>query len=210
MIIFGAKGFSKEVLEILHKNNYENRIAFFDNLSPFANHKIFNRFPILSTDFEVKKFFSLNGNNFTIGIGDPKNRQKAFNYMSGLGGILSSTISTKSDIGSFNTIIENGCNICTGVVITNNVSIGEASLINLNVTIGHDCVIGKFVELSPGVNVSGNCNIENFVSIGSNATILPNLSIGENSIIGAGSIVTKDIPKNVVAYGAPAKIVKKI
>lgn len=47
-------------------------------------------------------------------------------------------------------------------------------------------------------------------SIGANATILAGVTIGENSIIGAGSVVTKDIPSNVVATGNPAKVVGKI
>jgi maltose O-acetyltransferase len=47
------------------------------------------------------------------------------------------------------------------------------------------------------------------VRIGSNSTILP-VSIGNNSIIGAGSVVTKDIPENSVVYGNPAKIKRKI
>ena len=46
--------------------------------------------------------------------------------------------------------------------------------------------------------------------IGSHTTVLPNLEIGENSIIGANSLVNKSIPSNVIAYGVPAKIIKKI
>ena len=46
------------------------------------------------------------------------------------------------------------------------------------------------------------------VRIGSNATILP-VKIGDNSIIGAGAVVTKDIPENFICYGNPAKLVKR-
>ena len=45
-------------------------------------------------------------------------------------------------------------------------------------------------------------------SIGANATILPGLTIGENSMIGAGSVVVKDVPANAVVVGNPAKIIK--
>lgn len=48
------------------------------------------------------------------------------------------------------------------------------------------------------------------VWLGSNVTILPGVSIGDNSIIGAGSIVTKNIPANVVAVGSPAKVLREI
>lgn len=52
--------------------------------------------------------------------------------------------------------------------------------------------------------------IKKGASIGANATILAGITVGEKSIIGAGSVVTKDIPENVVAFGNPAKIVRKI
>jgi len=48
------------------------------------------------------------------------------------------------------------------------------------------------------------------VFVGVNAVILPNVTIGENSIIGAGAVVTKDVPANVVVAGVPARIIKKI
>lgn len=53
-------------------------------------------------------------------------------------------------------------------------------------------------------------NIGDNVWIGAGAVILPGVTIGENTVIGAGSIVTKDIPANVVAYGNPCKVVRKI
>ena len=53
-------------------------------------------------------------------------------------------------------------------------------------------------------------HIENNVWIGAGAVILPGVTIGENSVIGAGSVVTKDIPKNSVAYGNPCRVVREI
>ena len=53
-------------------------------------------------------------------------------------------------------------------------------------------------------------HIKKNVWIGSGATILPGVTVGENSIIGAMSVVTKDIPDNVIAFGNPARVVRKI
>ena len=52
--------------------------------------------------------------------------------------------------------------------------------------------------------------IENNVWLAAGVTVCPGVTIGENSIIGAGSVVTKSIPKNVVAYGVPCKVIEKI
>ena len=48
------------------------------------------------------------------------------------------------------------------------------------------------------------------VWIGGNVMVLPGVTIGENSVIGAGSVVTRDIPANVVAFGAPCKVYREI
>jgi acetyltransferase-like isoleucine patch superfamily enzyme len=58
------------------------------------------------------------------------------------------------------------------------------------------------------VNISGHVNIGEEVSVGTGSKIIQNISIGRNTIIGAGAIVTKDIPENVVAVGMPAKPIK--
>ncbi|MNT86371.1 putative acetyltransferase [compost metagenome] len=52
--------------------------------------------------------------------------------------------------------------------------------------------------------------VGNNVWFGGNVTVLPGVTIGDNSIIGAGSVVTKDIPANVVAVGNPCKVIRKV
>ena len=96
-----------------------------------------------------------------------------------------------------------------GTIITNSIKLGKAPLVNLNCTIGHDCQIGDFLEISPGSNISGYCKIGNFVVIGTNTTILPKITIGSNVIVGAGSVVTKDVPDNSLVVGVPA-VIKKV
>lgn len=90
------------------------------------------------------------------------------------------------------------------------VYIGENVMIAPNVTItptGHpvDPELRK-----PGTQFSIPVRIGNDVWIGSNVVILPGVSIGNNSVIGAGSVVTHDIPENVVAVGNPCRVLREI
>jgi acetyltransferase-like isoleucine patch superfamily enzyme len=94
----------------------------------------------------------------------------------------------RTDIGAFSYI-----NALYGVVIEDNVQIGSHCSIYSVSTI--DDTHGK-------VTLKKNCKI------GSHSTILPGVCIGENSIIGVHSLVNKDIPDNVVAFGIPAKKIK--
>lgn len=104
--------------------------------------------------------------------------------------------------------------IQSDVEIGNNVRISSHSFICSKVKIGSNVFIGHGVvfinDLYPPRNEEywSKTIVEDNVSIGSNATILP-VRIGKNSIIGAGAVVTKDVPAGAVVVGNPAKILKK-
>ncbi|MGV4414999.1 acetyltransferase [Chryseobacterium sp. T1] len=209
MLIIGAKGFAKEVLEILHQNKETEGLAFYDDVNDDVGDFLYDKFPILKNTKAVKEHFSKHGNDFTIGIGNPKLRKLMYEKFSQLGGQLTSTISHTSIIGSFNNIIGEGCNIMINTVLTNDIKIGRGTIINQISSIGHDVTIGEFCEICPSVSISGNCEIGNKTFIGTGAIILPKVKIGKNVTIGAGAVVSKDLPDNCVAVGIPAKIIKQ-
>ncbi|MCX8490704.1 MAG: acetyltransferase [Cyclobacteriaceae bacterium] len=210
MIIVGAKGFAKEVLEILHQLNYRDTIFFFDNVSKDISNEVFSRFRVLRSFEEVSEVFKTQSNKFTLGIGNPINRYTLYNEFLKRGGQFSSTISPFARIGNFDNQIDEGCNIMTGTVITNSIQIGKGVLLNLNCTVGHDSRIGNFSEFSPGTHISGNCDVGEFCVFGTNSTMLPKTKIGFNVIVGAGAVITKDVPSNTLVVGVPAKIVKEL
>ncbi len=209
MVILGAKGFAKGVLEILYQLDKLDDVVLFDDVSHDSPQKIYGRFTILRNIDKVKNHFEKVNDEFTIGIGNPLLRKMMNDKFIKLGGSLVSTISPKAVIGHFGNKIGAGCNIVTGTVIDNSVTIGKGCLLNTNSTIGHDVNIGCFVEICPGVVVSGNVQIGDYSFIGSNATLLPHIKIGSNVVVAAGSLVKNDVPDNCMIAGTPA-IIKKI
>ena len=211
MIVIGAKGFAKELLEDLVSSKYgfnESNLYFFDDISNDLPTKLFGKYKILNSIEEVKSIFDNFSNQFSIGIGNPKNRKIMSDKFESIGGDLVTLISKSAVLGSFENSIGEGVNIMGGVQITNNVKIGKGSLINLNCTIGHDCIIEDFVELTPSVNISGNCKIGTLTSLGTGVVVIPNVTIGKKCVIGAGSVVTKDVPDNSLVVGIPGKVIK--
>jgi UDP-3-O-[3-hydroxymyristoyl] glucosamine N-acyltransferase len=98
--------------------------------------------------------------------------------------------------------------ICPGAQTTVNITWGKCVIINLNATIGHDCVIGDFVTISPGANISGNVTIGKRCYIGTGAAIIEGVTICDDVTIGAGGVVVKDITEPGTYVGCPVKKIK--
>jgi acetyltransferase-like isoleucine patch superfamily enzyme len=151
-----------------------------------------------------------NINNVTLG-----NNVKIFDFVN----LYGCTIGDDSKIGTFvevqkNATIGKNCKIsshsfiCEGVHIEDNVFVGH------NVTFIND-KIPRATNLDGSLQTDADWKvIETFIkkgaSIGSSATIMCGITVGENSIVGAGAVVTKNVPPNSIVTGVPAKVIKKM
>ena len=107
-------------------------------------------------------------------------------------------------IGQVQSIIGNKVTVKSGVQLWDGTRIGNNVFIGPNVTFTNDLFprSKEYPEKVTGISVN------DFASIGANATILPGVTIGESAMIGAGSVVTKDVPAKAVVVGNPAKIIR--
>lgn len=208
MLIIGAKGFAKEVLEILHQNGETEHLCFYDDANRNTPEKLYGKFPVLKSPHEARDYFEKTSHYFTLGIGNPQLRFTLYNKFTEMGGRLSSVISNTAEIGSYGVQISEGCNILGGVKISNDVVVGPGTMIYYNSIITHDVTIGQFCEISPDVKLLGRSKMGDFVQIGAGAIIFPDVEIGNHAIIAAGSVVRKNVPSHVMVAGIPAVIKK--
>ena len=141
-------------------------------------------------------------------VGNAAVREKIINKFANCQHIKWATLVDPSVISSNRVAIGEGTIICAGTIITVDIEIGKHVIINLDCTIGHDDIIEDFVTIYPSVNVSGNVHVERNVELGTGAQIIQGKKIGRNTIVGAGSVVVKDLPEKCTAVGSPAKPIK--
>ncbi len=129
------------------------------------------------------------------------------------------SIDDGSKVGTFVEIqkgasVGKNCKISSHTFICEGVHIGDGVFVGHNVTFIND-------KYPRSVNPDGSMQteedwelVETFVnkgaSIGSSSTIMCGITIGENAIVGAGAVVTKDVPANTVVAGVPAKVIKEL
>jgi sugar O-acyltransferase (sialic acid O-acetyltransferase NeuD family) len=102
-----------------------------------------------------------------------------------------------------------GIVVMAGCIINPKSTIGDFCFFATGAQIEHDCIIEDFASVSAGSLMGGFVTIKKFSAITLGVTILDRIIVGENTVVGSGSLVLKDLPNNVLAYGNPCKIIRE-
>jgi sugar O-acyltransferase (sialic acid O-acetyltransferase NeuD family) len=95
-----------------------------------------------------------------------------------------------------------------GVIFNPKAIIGDFTFFATGAQIEHDCVINDYASVSAGSITGGFVKINKFSAITLGVVIMDRIEIGENTVVGSSSLVTKNLPDDVLAYGNPAKIIR--
>jgi|LFRM01.2.fsa_nt_gb sugar O-acyltransferase (sialic acid O-acetyltransferase NeuD family) len=206
LVIIGAGGLGREVAWLVADINRQRRewdfVGFVDD---GVQDKTPEGYPVLGT---LNYFFELSSHPWAVvAIADSKAR-KAITQQLHFHGINIATLIHPSVSMSGFVQIGAGSIVCSGVVITTNVSLGQASIVNPKCFIGHDTVLEDFVSLMPASSLAGEVKVGEGCCFGLNSCVINRTNIGKWSIIGAGATVISDIPDYSVAVGVPARVIK--
>lgn len=195
LIIVGSGGHAGVVLEaIADWNSVFGLVDSFEKLGTNKHGRVIIQAPHDPWNYQ-----------WHVAIGDNRVREGEFQkYPSLMVTILHpfSTVLRGVEIGV-------GSFVAGGALIANGTSVGKGCIINTASSVDHDCVIKDFAHVGPGVSVGGGTEIGHGSWIGIGACLRDHIKIGDNSVIGMGSVVTKDIPDSVVAYGNPCKVMRQ-
>ncbi|QYX56783.1 acetyltransferase [Roseovarius sp. SCSIO 43702] len=201
--VYSHGGFAREIMRSVRENFPNDKIFFVDdNATGDA----------ISYD-EALNRRAESASSFVIGFADSNLRRQKTEMVLSDGFSIFSVQARTAIIGE-NVSLSAGAVVSDFTILTADAQIGHSFHCNIYSYVAHDCIVGDFVTLAPRVSVNGRVEIGDDVYIGTGATILPGradqpLKIGRGAIIGAHSLVTKDVPENTVVIGAPAKPLKR-
>lgn len=94
------------------------------------------------------------------------------------------------------------------VKIMANAMIGNFTRLNTSAHVGNDSIVSDFCTLAPKTVIGGRSKIGRFTHLGISSTIVPGKEIGNNIVIGAGTVVTKNVSDDVVVVGNPGRVIR--
>jgi len=200
LLIIGAGGHAKVVTDIAESIGFAN-ILYLDT---FSDKDIFLGRNILHQEIEDY------GEYFFVAIGDNTLRERIFNNF-----LLKNKNSIPISLIHPSSIISPRCSIGIGTlimplcVVNSSSIIGNGVIINTKASIDHDNCLKSFASIAPGVSLGGNVFIGERSSVSIGTSISHCIKIGSDVVIGASSLVNKDIDNNWVAYGNPVKLIRK-
>ncbi|WP_105213404.1 acetyltransferase [Pseudoalteromonas sp. T1lg22] len=198
--LIGASGHGEVVAEIAELNSYS--VVFYDDAYPDGG----NLGP-----WEIRgSVKSLNSNldNFEsvfVSIGNNNIRERIQLDLQKKGCKIATLIHPAGVVSRYATL-KPGTVVMANAVINPFASLGEGCIVNTCAVIEHDCGISDFAHISPNASLAGGVVVGTKSWVGLGTSVRQLIKIGDNTVVGAGSVVVRDLPSNVIAYGVPAVI----
>lgn len=194
MYLYGASGHAKVIIDILKATDNTILGLFDDNkdLNQLLGYPVFRPYQVYGP--------------IIVSIGDNKIRKKIVETLT----VPFGQAIHPSAIISDTTSIGQGTVIMQGSVIQSCAKIGAHCIVNTSASVDHDCNVSDYVHISPKATLCGNVIVDEGSWIGAGAIIIPGVKIGKWCVIGAGSVVTKNIPDYSLAVGNKCEIIKSL
>ena len=209
IVLIGGGNQAHYTIDIIEREGKYNIVGIIDSVQEIGSerfgYKILGR---QESILDLIKEYSITGG--VISIGDNWSRYFVYEQIKKLAPNFTfvNAIHPSVIIGN-NVNIGQGVVVMAGCIFNPRAKIGNFTFFATGAQVEHDCVVEDFASISAGSITGGYVKIGKHSAITLGVTIMDRLEIGENTVVGSGSLVTKSLPSNVLAYGNPAKVIRE-
>lgn len=208
IILIGGGNHAHYTIDIIEKENKYNIVGIIDSVHDIGSDRF--GYKILGRQENLKNIIEdYNVYGGIISIGDNWSRYKVyqqiielipnFNFINAIH--PSVIVGTTTELGT-------GIIAMAGCIFNPKSKIGNFTFFATGAQVEHDNEIEDFASISAGSLTGGYVKLGKFSAITLGVTVADRVTIGKNTVVGAGSLVMKSLPDNVLAYGAPAKVIR--
>jgi len=199
--IFGAGGFAREVMVLLHDANVaKSAVAFYEDDDIWSDRTMCS-LPVLPLSrFDSAKV------DLILAVGSPALKSRIRNMLPA--DTRYPTLIHPTALRSKSVEIGQGCIIAAGSILTCDIKLGAHVNIDRATNVGHDSVLGDYVTTAPAVTISGNCRIGSRSYLGTHACMREKTTIADDITVGMGAVVVSSLLQPGVYFGNPAKLHK--
>ena len=204
VVVVGSGDFGRDVVAWLrHDGQFlgsDEIVMLDDNLFALAAH------PQLHSHFAgaIRDYEPVSSDRFIMGIASPAVKRE-LSLWAKARGVEFSTFIHRSAIVAPGARVGQGTIISPNAIVSTSVVLGQLVTVNLATTIGHDVTVGDYTSIMNQADITGWAHIAEGVFVGSHASVLPRVSVGNGAVVGAGSVVRKDVPASTTVAGVPAR-----
>lgn len=203
LLIIGAGGFGREVLAWAQQTfDFGSEWAFggFLDDNPQALEGFGYGERVIGS---VATYQPRESDFFLCAVGNPRIKKILVESILGKGGNFATLVHPSVIMGNHVTL-GRGVILCPRVVLTSDIVVGDFVSLNVGTAVGHDVVIGDWSQTSAFCDLTGFTRLGRSVLMGSHASLLPRRKVGDYAVVGAGSLVVRDVKKGETVFGVPA------
>jgi UDP-perosamine 4-acetyltransferase len=198
-MIFGSGGHARVIASLLH-GRYEDISFLYENATDgqLSQAEFYERLADMGAEVDVY-----------IGIGSNEARQRVFDTLRSHDVTPAACIAENAYIAP-DAELGMGVVICPGSAVMASARVGDNVIVNTLSSVDHDCVVGRHSQITAGVTFGGTTHVGESCFFGVKSATVPGVSIGDRSIVMAASLVTRDVPPDVMVGGVPARLVRRL
>lgn len=207
--IWGGGGHALVVEEAIRASGLYDVACFIVDEGHSVHPEFSDRHVVVGTGEQLAELRASGVSAAVVALGDCATRLRRATVLQEQGFAMVRVIHPRAIVASSARVGE-GTVVVAGAVLGPEVDVGKSAIVNTGATVDHHTLVGDGAHVAPGAHIAGCCQIGRGALVGIGAVLVQNVSIGEGAVVGAGSVVVRDVPPDTVAYGVPARVVRRV